>query len=150
MYRSAAFLLLVTAAAIAITTTAPLAAADPANELAAAVATERAAAHCPPLQSDPLVTRVAQLASENTREYAVFRTAAVPFTDPLPALATVGHPASKAILLSGYGSSAADALRGVVLNYRAAQPDCTFTQSGTDVQQDDTGAYIASVVLATP
>ncbi len=57
-----------------------LASADPQSELASAVLSAHGASGCPPLQSDPLVTRVAQMANQETTDYINHRTAAVPFS----------------------------------------------------------------------
>ncbi|EHB58511.1 hypothetical protein MycrhDRAFT_0947 [Mycolicibacterium rhodesiae JS60] len=132
------------------TVLAPGSSADATSDLAGAVGVARSASHCPPLQADPLVERVAQMASANTSDYVNFRTSAVPFTDPMPALATIGYRGSKALLFAGYGTTPADALRGVLLEFRQAKPDCTYTVSGINALGDSTGFYVASVVLAAP
>lgn len=150
MQRPVILPLAVAIAAMTLTATAPAAGADPETELAAAMSTERAAANCPPLQSVPAVEQVARMASQNTREYAAHETAAVPFTDPMLALSTIGHPASQALLLSGYGANPTDAVHGAVLQYRAWKPDCSYTQQGVSLLPDDAGDYIASVVLVAP
>lgn len=138
------------AAAVALTAPAARVAAEPEADLAAAVNAERSASDCSALTLDPLAERVAQLASQNSYEYVTHQSPAVPFTDPMPALATVGHPADKAVLLSGYGPSQADAVHFVLLNYRASKLDCSYTSFGGTVLQDDTGRYFASVVLTAP
>lgn len=150
MQRPSILPIAMTAVATALAAGAPPAAAEPATDLVAAVSTERAATNCPPLQSDAAAERVAHMASENTREYMAHRTAAVPFTDPMPALSTIGHPVSQAVMLSGHGASQADAVHAVVLQYRGWKPDCSYTHYGTSLLTDDAGGYIASVVLTTP
>lgn len=147
MLRPSALALLATAVAATVTATATPAAAHPSSELTAVLNAERSAALCPPLQAEAAVEQVAHMASQNNLKYAAFQTAAVPFTDPMPALTTIGHPASKALLLSGYGSSSTDALHFVTLSYRALKPDCSYTQYGGSVLQNDAGHYFVSVVL---
>lgn len=124
--------------------------AEPQSALAQAVITARATSTCTPLQSDPLVERAAAMANLSSSDYISFRSAAVPFTDPMPALSTIGYHAAKALLLSGYGATQADALHGLMLQWQAAEPDCSYTQFGTSTWHDDAGFELASVVLTTP
>jgi len=137
------------ALATAVATVSP-AAADPSVNLADAVNSLRGGSHCPALQADPLVTRVAQMASQNTSDYVGFRTAAVPFTDPMPALAAIGYKGSKGLMLSGHGLTEADALQGVELHYRASKPDCSYSQYGVSALHDDAGFDVTTVVLTAP
>lgn len=136
---------LVTAAAAVM---APPLMADPESTLAQALHTARSASQCPPLQSDPFVQRVAEMALQNTSDYISHRTAAVPFTDPMPALKVIGYTGSKAVLLSGYGASDADAVHGLILQGYALIPDCSYTQYGTSAIRDAGGFNLTSVVLA--
>jgi uncharacterized protein YkwD len=140
----------ISALAIATATLiAPPVMADPGSTLTNAVDTVRSASQCPPLQSDPLVERAAQMASQATSDYISHRSAAVPFTDPMPALKTIGYTGSKALLLSGYGTSEADAMHGLILEGRELIPDCSYSQYGVSAVRDDGGFNLASVVLAT-
>lgn len=151
MHHPSARLIAPIALAVATTmATASPAAADPSANLADAVNSLRGASQCPAPKADPLVTRAAQMASQNTSDYVGLRTAAVPFTDPMPALTAIGYKGSKALLLSGYGLTEADALQGVVLHYRASKPDCSYTQYGVSALHDDAGFDLTSVVLAAP
>lgn len=131
-------------------TTAVPSAADPGSPLGQAVTAARSASACPSLQSDPRVERVAQMANQATSDYIAHRSAAVPFTDPLPALSTVGYPGSKGLVLAGYGVTEANALHGLMLEWQAFKPDCSYTQFGSSTLRDGGGFNLASVVLATP
>jgi hypothetical protein len=124
--------------------------ADPDTALNAAVTTVRGASQCPALVLDPLVQRAAEMATQGSSDYIAHRTAAVPFTDPMPALTTIGYTGSKAILLAGYGLNDADAIHALVLQGRNAIPDCSFTQYGESGLRDDGGFNLTSVVLAAP
>jgi hypothetical protein len=130
--------------------TAPAATADALSGLTSAVDTIRSASSCPPLQSDPLVQRASQMAMQATSDYISHRSAAVPFTDPMPALKTIGYTGGKALLLSGYGSNETDAIHGLVLQGRELIPDCSYTQYGVSAARDGGGFNLASVVLAAP
>ncbi|MGE2713039.1 hypothetical protein ACQI4L_03165 [Mycolicibacterium litorale] len=137
--------------AVAAISTAPSGYADPISTLAEAVNTARAASNCPPLQRDTLVERGAQMANKSTSDYINLRSAAVPFTDPMPALKTIGYPGEgKGLVLAGYGVSEADALRALILQYRAFKPDCSYTQAGVDAMRDPAGFNLASAVLTAP
>lgn len=125
------------------------ASADPLSDLTGAVDQTRGISQCSPLQSDPLVVRAAQLANQGTNDYLNHHRADVPFSDPMPALKTIGYTGSKARLLSGYGESQTDAIWGLILSGYAAIPDCTYTQYGLDVVQGE-GFVLTSVVLAAP
>jgi hypothetical protein len=131
-------------------TTAPHAAADPTATLTQALVTVRAASNCPATQWDPLVQRGAQMANQATSDYVNQRSAAVPFTDPLPALTTIGYAGAKGLLMSGYGATEADALHALMLQYQAWKPDCSYTRFGVDAFRDDAGFNLASAILTTP
>ncbi len=123
------------------------AAAEPFSDLASAVNNARSGSHCPPLQADPMVARVAQMANRETNEYLSHRQPVIPFSDPMPALKTIGYAASEAKLLSGYGTSHSEAIRGLLLTGHATLPDCAYTKYGLDVAEGD-GFVMTSVVLA--
>lgn len=127
---------------------APPAMADPTSSLTSAVLTVRSASQCPPLQPDPLIERAAQMALQATSDYVSHRSAAVPFTDPMPALKTIGFTGSKARLLSGYGADETDALHGAMLEGLTSIPDCSYTRYGVSASRDDAGFNLTSVVLA--
>jgi hypothetical protein len=134
----------------AATVLAPGAAADPLSSLTSAVDIIRGASRCAPLQSDPFVQRAAELAMQATSDYISHRSAAVPFTDPMPALKTIGYKGRNAILLSGYGANETDAIHGLILQARDVVPDCSYTQYGVAAARDDGGFDLTSVVLAAP
>jgi uncharacterized protein YkwD len=147
--RRTAHLIAISALAIAMATViAPPAIADPLSTLTSAVDTVRGASRCPPLQSDPRVERAAQMAMQATSGYINHRTAAIPFTDPMPALKTIGYTGSEALLLSGYGTDDADAIEGLLLEGRESIPNCSYTQYGVSATRDDGGFTLTSVVLA--
>jgi hypothetical protein len=139
--------LLVTAVTVA---SAAPASAEPLPSLTSAIDSVRASSStCPPLVSDPLVVRSAELATHETSDYLSHRSAAVPFSDPLPALKTIGYPGTKADLLSGYGENEIDSIHGLILQALAKVPDCSFTQYGVNASYED-GFVLTSVVLAGP
>jgi hypothetical protein len=143
-----------TAVAALLATTATLATAGPASaeplpSLTSAIDSVRASSTCPPLVSDPLVVRSAELATQATSDYLSHRSAAVPFSDPLPALKTIGYPGNKADLLSGYGENEIDSIHGLVLQALSKVTDCSFTQYGVNASFED-GFVLTSVVLAGP
>jgi hypothetical protein len=88
------------------------------------------------------------MAMQATSDYISHRSAAVPFTDPMPALKTIGYEGSNALLLSGYGTDEADAIHGLLLEGREAIPNCSYTQYGVSSMRDDGGFNLTSVVLA--
>ncbi|MCA2276889.1 hypothetical protein JF780_26595 [Mycobacterium intracellulare] len=123
--------------------------ADPVSTLAQAVQSLRSGSQCPPLQSDPLVQRVTEMATQNTSDWINHHNVEVPFTDPMPALKGIGYTAgSKAVLLSGYGANEADAIHGLILQGLKPIPDCSYTQYGVNAMRDDAGFNLTSVVLA--
>ena len=124
--------------------------ADPGSTLTSAVDTVRSASQCPPLHSDPLVERAAHMATQTTSDYISHRSAAVPFTDPMPALKTIGYTGKTALLVSGYGTSETDAVHGVLLEARDLIPNCSYTQYGVSSTRDDGGFNLANLVLAAP
>jgi hypothetical protein len=132
------------------TVMAPPATADTVSNLTSAVDSVRSASRCPPLQSDPLVVRAAQMATQSLSDYIGHRSAAIPIGDPMPALKTIGYTGTKAILLSGYGADEADAIHGLLLEGREPIPNCSYTQYGVSSTQDDDGFNLTSVVLAAP
>ncbi|OPX11955.1 hypothetical protein B1790_05765 [Mycobacterium sp. AT1] len=135
--------------AVSVQTAAP-SRAEPQSALGQAIIAARATSACAPLQSDPLVERTAAMANQSSSDYMSFRSAAVPFTDPLPALSTIGYHAAKALQLTGYGATRAEALHGLMLQWQAAPPDCSYTQFGTSTWHDDSGFELASAILTTP
>jgi hypothetical protein len=149
--RRTVHLIAISALGVATATVmAPPVMADPGSTLTSAVDTVRSASQCPPLQSDPLVERAAQMATQTTSDYISHRSAAVPFTDPMPALKTIGYTGKTALLVSGYGTSEADAVHGVLLEGRELIPNCSYTQYGVSATRDDGGFNLASLVLAAP
>jgi hypothetical protein len=150
-HRRSARVVVISALASAVATVmAPRATAEPVSALTSAVDTVRSASQCPPLQSDPLVERAAQMATQQTSDYVSHRSAAVPFTDPMPALRTIGYTGKTALMVAGYGTSEADAVHGLLLEARDLIPNCTYTQYGASSTRDDGGFNLTSLVLAAP
>ena len=126
--------------------------AEPLASLTNVVATIRGASGCSPLQADPLVTRVAEMATRATSDYIHHRTAAIPFDgNAMPALKTIGYGGGNALLMQGYGDNETKAVHGLALLARdpAAIPKCTYTQYGISAIEDD-GAVFTAVLLAGP
>lgn len=138
----------VTAGVVVLATAAP-ASAEPLPSLTSAIDSVRGSSDCPPLVSDPLVVRSAEMATKETSDYLNHRSAQVPFTDPLPALKTVGYPGTRAYLLSGHGATEIDSIHGLILQALKQVPDCGFTQYGVNASHED-GFVLTSVVLAGP
>jgi hypothetical protein len=88
------------------------------------------------------------MVTQATSDYISHRSAAVPFTDPMPALKTIGYTGKKALLLSGYGASEGDAVRGLLLQGRESIPSCSYTQYGMSATRDDRGFNLVALVLA--
>lgn len=148
-YRDVLNALLVCAvSATSVLVTAPVANASPSPTVAAAVQAARGQSTCGPLRTDSLTQQVADMSIQETSDYKSHRNAAVPFTDPMPALRTVGFGGSKSILLSGYGADEASALHGVLLEGHLALVNCSYSLYGASAARDDEGASLVSVVLA--
>ena len=135
-------------AAVVLSICAPQARADAGSPLEAAITSARVASSCPPLHPDPLVEQAASMANQQTSDYFSHRSAAVPFTDPMPALKAIGFSGTKAMLLSGNGLNASNALEGLMLQWSARKPDCSWSLVGVRTLTDDTGLNLASVFLA--
>lgn len=121
--------------------------AAPSSEVVAAVDTIRKGSSCGAFRSDPVVQRTADLALQESSDYKNFRSAAVPFDDPIPALKTAGFTGNKAILLSGFGFDDASALRGALLQGHEAFLDCSYSLIGASAARDESGSLV-SIVLA--
>lgn len=124
-----------------------MAMAAPSNQIAAAVENIRSGSGCAPLQPSPVVQRTADLALQESSDYMSFRSATVPFDDPMPALKTAGFDGTKAILLSGFGTDYASALRGALLQGHKAFHDCAYSFYGASSGLDASGTLV-SIVLA--
>lgn len=90
------------------------------------------------------------MATQSTSDYVSHRSAAVPFSDPMPALKTIGYTGSKGKLVSGYGSNETDAIHGLIVTGSDVIPNCALTQFGVSAEQDDAGFTLTAVVLAAP
>lgn len=148
--RQAARVIAILVLSVAPAAVAAVASADPVSYLTSAVDTIRSASQCPPLQPDPLVQRAAEMATKGTSDYVSHRSAAVPFSDPMPALKTIGYTGSKGKLISGYGSNETDAIHGVIVTGTDTIANCAYTHYGVSSEQDDQGFTLTAVVLAAP
>ncbi|MDR3655972.1 MAG: hypothetical protein P4L48_09945 [Mycobacterium sp.] len=124
--------------------------ATPIPDLTQAVNAARSASNCSALQANSLAEKVAQMATQNTVDYEAHRVSAVPFTDPMPALKTIGYTGSKAALFAGFGSTEADSIRGALIQGRDNISDCSLTQYGVSSALDDAGNTVTSVVMSVP
>ncbi|ORA41073.1 hypothetical protein BST20_02755 [Mycobacterium branderi] len=141
-----------TMVAVASLVLAPLASADATADLRSAVAAKRGG--CPPLQSDPVLERIAQRANLETQNYANHTARYQPMEDPMPALRQLSYPAGKAKLLSGFANvnqfadAQQKAIYGAALFGWDTIPDCSYTRYGADVVTDPhSGNTTAAIVL---
>ncbi len=134
--------------------------ADPENNLRDAMASARSDTACQPLRFNPLLGQAAEVFNRLTDEYLAHTATRVPTAneapgepvDPLPGLKDLGYNATKGYVLQGANKNEALAIKGVLLEghaYRAIA-DCSYTDFGASVRQNErTGYILASVVLAT-
>lgn len=140
----------VTAAAIlgASVSLAPSAVANSADSLRAAVITARQAS-CEPLRSDPLVEQAAEIVNQSTNKWIDHTGRAVPVPDPQPILKDLGYGGGRAVQIEGAGGTDAEAIAGLLLVGYDIFPDCSYTDYGVSViQNQTTGHYLTTVVLA--
>jgi hypothetical protein len=137
------------AAILLASANAPSAWSDQSSDLATAVDAVRATAGCPPIQPDPLATRVAQMANQESTDYINNRTFQVPFTDPMPALTTLGFTGSKARLLAGYAHSERESIHGTVLQAVGTRvfSGCPYTGYGASTLQENDYVLTAFVLI---
>lgn len=149
MIHCLAIACLITSVAVAIGAGAN---ADPDNRsnLERGLVTARSASGCAVLRPDPLLTRSAEMANQSTNDYVSFRSAAVPFTDPMPALRTIGYTGKNAKLFSGYGQAEVNAISGLLTQARNEIADCSYTHYGINTALTDDGGTLTALVLAAP
>lgn len=131
---------------------APPARADLVGHLQDAVAQARAGSSCGPLHPDPVAARVAMIANKSYPDWLAHISTSPPITDPLPGLKELGYAGNKGKFLGGVSKkSAADAIKGVLLEGYAAILDCSYTDYGASMLSDQASGYtLAAVVLAGP
>lgn len=130
--------------------TAAPSAADPLANLTDAISSARGPG-CPSLHYQPAIEQAALWINQSFDGYYTHTRPNPPISDPFPALKEAGYAASKALLLLGHAGTETDAIRGPVLEGYEAIPDCSYTDFGVSVLQNDELRYsITAVVLAAP
>jgi hypothetical protein len=129
------------------------AAADPAPDVAQAVASVRGAAPCGPLRYDPRVEHAAEIINRSTYDYLQHTAQNVPADDPHPTaiVKDLGIEGTKSYSLQGASQNLGDAIKGALLEGYNVIPDCGYTEFGTSLlQEPDTGYFLVVVVLVGP
>ncbi|MBI3214218.1 MAG: hypothetical protein HYZ38_10380 [Mycobacterium sp.] len=140
-----------TATFCAGTLLAGVASADPAPDLAEAVASARG--HCGPLTVDPRVDRAADIVNQSTYDYVDHTARDVPADDPHPAaiVKDLGIEGAKTYALQGAALDDADAIRGLLVQGFSVIPDCGYTSIGTSrLYEPESGFHLLVVVLVGP
>ena len=128
---------------------APSALADSVGNLKNAVVSLRSGTSCAPLRYSPLVEQVAEIINRSTDDYMNHSSNHLAIDDPLPGLKDLGYRGNKAVLLRGAHMNEALAIKGALLEGYAAIPDCSYTDFGADMRQNEpTGYRLATFVLA--
>lgn len=128
---------------------APAARADVSDNLRSAVAQVRAGTSCGAFRSDPVAEQVAAKINQSTQDYMEHRANQTPIDDPLTGLKILGYQGSRATLLQGASMSDADSIKALILQGYDRLPDCTYTDFGANMQQNErTGYWLTAVVLA--
>lgn len=126
---------------------APPATASSVDSLRAAVMSVRPS--CEPLRSDPLVEQAAEIVNRSTDAWLDHTGRAAPVPNPLPILTDLGYGGGRAVQVEGAGDTDADAIAGLLLIGYDILPDCSYTDYGVSViQNQTTGHYLTTVVLA--
>ena len=143
---AAAVALALTAAAVS---EAPQAVADPSASLRAAVDASRGTS-CSPLRSDLRADQAADEVNQSNDKWLKHEARAQPVIDVLPVLKDLGYGGSKAAMLLGAGTTAADAIKAVLLQGYAKIPDCSYTDYGVSAMYNESkGVILTTVVLAS-
>jgi len=147
--RASASTAIVTTILAASVSLAPTAMADSADSLRAAVTAVRQGT-CQPLRSEPVVEQAADTVNRSTDMWLDHKGRAVPVPDPLPVLKDLGYGGGRAVQVQGAGNTDAEAIEGLLLVGYDIVPDCSYTDFGVSVlQNQSTGHYLAVVVLAS-
>jgi hypothetical protein len=128
---------------------APPAVADPAPEIQQAVVAVRSSASCGPLNYNPTVEHAADIINRSTYTYLNHTAQNVPADDPHPTaiVKDLGINARNVLSLQGAGHSEADAIKGVLLEGRAAIPDCSYTDFGVSLLHEEQTDFTLAVVV---
>jgi hypothetical protein len=147
--RASASPVIVTTILAASVSLAPTAVADSADSLRAAVTAVRQGT-CQPLRSEPVVEQAADIVNRSTDVWLDHKGRAVPVPDPLPVLKDLGYGGGRAVQVQGAGNTDAEAIEGLLVVGYDIVPDCSYTDFGVSVMQNQsTGHYLAVVVLAS-
>jgi len=127
---------------------APSAVANSADSLRAAVMSARQPS-CRPLRSDPIVEQTAEIVNRSTDKWLNHTGRVVPVPDPQPILQDLGYGGSRSVQIEGAGDTEAQAITGLLLIGHDILPDCSYTDYGVSlIQNQRTGHYLTTVVLA--
>ncbi len=128
---------------------APAARADATDNLRSAVAQVRAGTSCGALRPDPVIDQVAAKVNQSTQNYMEHQATQTPITDPITGLKILGYQGNKASLLQGASTADADSIKALILQGYDKIPDCSYTDIGANMQQNErTGYWLTAVVLA--
>jgi len=106
-------------------------------------------ASCGALRSNPTVDHAAEIVNRSTDRWLDHTGRAVPVPDPLPVLKDLGYAGGRAMQVQGAGDTEAKAIEGLLLVGYDKIPDCSYTDYGVSVMQNQaTGHYLTVVVLA--
>ena len=141
--------LLVVTVLVAEVSLAPSTHADPAANLADALASARSGTSCSPLRYNKVVEQVAQIINRSTDSYLNQAAPRVPIAEPLEGLKDLGYGGTKAYLLQGADKNESVAIKGALLEGYATIPDCSYKDFGVSMLRNETTGYnLASLVLA--
>ena len=128
--------------------------ADPGTEVDQAVTAARGGTACGAFRHSDVAAQAADIINRSTRNYLAHDTAVVPADDPHPVaiLRDLGVETEKAKLLQGAGPSAADAIKGAILQGFKEIPDCSYTDIGSSLLVEEKSGYVvvAAVILGGP
>ncbi|WP_431232959.1 hypothetical protein ACQ856_27045 [Mycolicibacterium psychrotolerans] len=126
--------------------------AEPNSGLDQAVISARAVSACGPLRYDPRAARVADTVNQSTSGYVNHVADNVPAdeTHPTAVAKDLGITGGTVISLQGASRDYGDSIRGVLLEGRNAIPDCSYTDFGTSVINDESGYILTVVILVGP
>lgn len=128
---------------------APAAVAAAAPEVDQAVAVARSASSCGPLRHNDTVAQAADIVNRSTQAYLSHHSFDIPADDthPTAILKDLGIQTDKAISLQGAGHTAADAVKGALLEGYKTIPDCTYTDIGTSLLVEEQTGYVLVVAI---
>ncbi|MDM3929473.1 hypothetical protein [Mycobacterium intracellulare] len=102
---------------------------------------------CGPLRADPVV----QQAAENTNRSNVLwleqMSRAQPVPDAMPLLKDLGYGGTKATILYGAAMNEADSIKALLLQGYRKIPDCSYSDVGVSMMQENSAGWILSTVL---